>query len=277
MKAADSKPFLIEYSSDDAIRRYTKSTAGVGIDYLLQNAYGPIYLKAATQYMSAPKGDGINLLEFGCGAGMNLIYSLSLFEGEKIPVRAAYGTDFSERLIEAANDEAGLRLTPDGRRNVRFLKARNECLVADMTQALVVNPGELQGSFHLIFGVNTFRYCHRLGKAVECAQDISALLSPGGVCVMIDMNNKFPLFRTAHRDRLTKPIEERYLPTLAEYARPFAQVGLEILEHRNFCWIPHSASPIMLGLCRLLTPFMDALAPTYAMRSLVIARKPIAR
>jgi hypothetical protein len=90
---------------------------------------------------------------------------------------------------------------------------------------------------------------------------------------MIDMNRRFPAFRSKFRDKKTKPEAERYLPSLEEYAAPFEQAGLEILRKENFCWIPHSASARMTQLCRLLTPALNAVAQPMAMRSLVVSRK----
>ena len=266
---------MTEYSSEDAVRRYTTGTAGCGINYLLEHDYSEIYQEALREYLSAPFGGGIRLLEFGCGGGMNLIRLVSILEREKVvPVEAAYGTDFSGRLIESANRERDNSLTREQGQKVIFALARNECLVSDFSVALNVPTSNLLGSFHLVIGVNTFRYCHRLGKAKECAKDIFDLLMPGGVCVMIDMNRRFPAFRTLLRDRLTKPEDERYIPSLKEYAAPFGEVGFQILQQRNFCWIPHSAGPLLLRICRAATPILNLLVPWFAMRSLVISKKP---
>ena len=263
---------LEEYSSEKAVRRYSKGTAGYGINYLLDHEYGNIYSNALRNYVSAPIGKGIRLLEFGCGAGMNLLHCLRMFEREKVPVEAAYGTDFSERLILEASKEAAC-LPPELAQRLRFLVGRNEHLIGDLAEGLHVDQRELQNAFHLVIGVNTFRYCHRLGKGKECAQDIYSMLAPGGICVSIDMNGKFPAFRSLLRDRLTKTPEERYLPKLKEYSAPFESVGFEILERRNFCWVPHSAGPALARTCRFLTPILNLLVPSFAMRCLVIARK----
>jgi SAM-dependent methyltransferase len=265
--------FLAEYSSESAVRKYSRKTAGDGIAYLLDHVYGEIYRNAIREYVSAPIGGGIRLLEFGCGAGMNLIHCLDLLDRDKIPVAAAYGTDFSERLITEARNEASC-LAPQFRERVNFLVARSELLISDMTAGLHISETDLLGSFHLILGVNTFRYCYRLGKGRDCTKAIYDLLKPGGVCVMIDMNRKFPMFRTLLRDWLTRPEQERYLPTLEEYAAPFTAGGLQILEKKNFCWIPHSAGPALLRICRAMTPVLDALVPSFAMRSLVISKRP---
>src|SRR5262245_35067673 len=152
-----NEAFLKEYSSDDAVRRYTKKTAGDGIGYLLEHVYGEIYLKALREYLAAPIGDGVRVLEYGCGGGMNLLHCLGLLDRENVPVTGAYGTDFSERLIREARKEAARAGLQD---RAQFTVARSECLISDMAAGLGVPAQELAGSFHLIIGVNTVRYCH---------------------------------------------------------------------------------------------------------------------
>ena len=270
--------FLKEYSADAAIRKYTKETAGQGISYLLDHDYGEIYLDAIEN--SIPKSamrDGVRLLEFGCGGGMNLVHLTNALERKGIPLNAAYGTDFSEVLIQAANQEADKYLPAKSREKVRFCSARNEKLASDLAKALGASTQTLAGSFHLVVGVNTFRYCQRLKADVECASAIFDLLVEGGICIMIDMNNRFPLFRSRFRDSLTRDKEAYYLPTLDEYAQPFLTAGFEILRKGNFCWIPHSAGPRMTKVLKALSPTLSAIAPNHAMRSLVVSRKPIRR
>jgi SAM-dependent methyltransferase len=264
--------YLEEYTSEQAIRRYTHETAGHGIGYLLEHEYANVYLAAIRNYLRTADKN-LRLLEFGCGGGMNIITLLPLLERNGIKVESAIGTDFSETLIDAAKQEGKELLRPDQDAKLRFVVARNEQLISDLAQGLSVPPSELRNSFHLILGVNTFRYCHRLGKQAECARDIADLLTPGGVCIMIDMNHNFPAFRSKFRDRKTKPAEERYLPTLSEYAQPFANAGLEILKKGNFCWVPHSAGPTLTKICRFLSPLLNIVAKPFAMRSLVISRK----
>ncbi len=265
--------YLKEYSSDDAIRKYTSQTAGYGIGYLLENDYADVYLTAIDQFLKSPANTPLKLLEFGCGGGMNIITLLSLLERKGRRVELAYGTDFSEALISAANVESKTLLTPDQQKKMHFAVARNEELISDLAGARHLSEGELKNSFHVILGVNTFRYCHRLGKSRECAQDIADLLVPGGICINIDMNRRFPAFRSKMRSSNGVPEVERYLPSLEEYAAPFRQVGLEILRKENFCWIPHSAGPGLTRVCRLLGPTLNVFAKPFAMRSLVISRK----
>ncbi len=107
-------------------------------------------------------------------------------------MESAYGTDFSPRLVQAAEREARTFLSPHLAGKLSFHVARNESLLQDLSSELGRRVEDLVGSFDLIVGVNTFRYCHRLGKEVDCAADIYRLLRPGGVCVIIDMNNRLP-------------------------------------------------------------------------------------
>jgi hypothetical protein len=267
--------FLREYSAEEAIRKYTKETAGQGISYLLENDYGKIYLDALENSIprSAAK-EGVRLIEFGCGGGMNLVHLVSMMERRGIALNCAYGTDFSEKLIEAANQEAKTYLSPKQNEKIRFCVGRNENLAEDLAKGIGTPKSALLGSFHLILGVNTFRYCQRLKADVECATAIRDLLAAGGICIMIDMNKGFPLFRSRFRDRITKDEEAYYLPSLDEYAHPFSAAGFEILKKENFCWIPHSAGPWLTRFLKALSPALSSVVPNHAMRSLVISRKP---
>ena len=108
---------------------------------------------------------------------------------------------------------------------------------------------------------------------MDCAADIYRLLRPGGVCVIIDMNNRFPAFRSKLKGLDKDPVE-CYLPSLEEYALPFKTARFEIIKQENFCWIPHSAGRALTLCCRLMSPFLNLVARSRAMRSLVVARKP---
>ena len=264
--------FLEEYNSNDAILKYSTKTAGQGVNYLIQHDYADIYDNAVAM-VRATSSAPLRLLEFGCGAGMNLIGLVTRLESRGIPVERAWGADFSESLIASADNEARAFLPPSLRGKVRFHVARNETLSADLS-ARTGEPAErLHGSFDLILGVNTFRYCHRLNNAPECASDIYRLLRPGGVVVMIDMNDRFPLFRSHLKGTVETP-EEAYLPSLDEYAQPFQRAGFEVLTKDNFCWVPHSAGPALTMICRALTPVLNATVRSRAMRSLVVAKRP---
>ena len=270
-----NESFLHEYNSRDAILKYSTDTAGHGVNYLIQHEYASVYdsaIDSCRRTSSAP----LRVLEFGCGAGMNLIGVLSRLERRGVPVARAYGTDFSASLIESANGEARAFLPDRTLGKVSFHVARNERLSAELAEATESAVEGLLGSFDFVFGVNTFRYCHRLGKARECADDIYRLLRPGGVCVMIDMNDRFPMFRS----RLKRSVEsdaEAYLPSLDEYAAPFERAGFELERKEHFCWVPHSAGRVLTAVCRALTPVLNATVRTRAMRSLVVAQRPALR
>jgi SAM-dependent methyltransferase len=264
--------FLNEYNSQDAVLKYSTKTAGQGVNYLIEHEYARVYDKAI-ETCRRTSSEPLRILEFGCGAGMNLIGLLSRLERQDICVGRAYGTDFSASLIESAKSEARVFLPIAAREKVSFHIARNERLSAELADATGRAQDSLFGSFDFIFGVNTFRYCHRLGHSQECASDIYRLLRPGGVCVIIDMNDRFPLFRSHLKGTIESP-EETYLPSLDEYGDPFERSGFEIKSKDHFCWVPHSAGPTLTRICRALTPILDATVRNRAMRSLVVARKP---
>lgn len=269
-----NEKFLEEYGSEDAVRKYTTGTAGYGINYLLRNDYARVYLQAVNSYLRAAPSHPLRLLEFGCGGGMNIINLVSSLEQKGIRIERAYGTDFSERLVESAVQEAKAFLPADLVKKVSFHVARNEQLLEDLAAASNTPAPDLLGSFDLIVGVNTFRYCHRLGKERECAADIYRLLRPGGVCVNIDMNNRFPAFRSRLKGAVEDPAE-CYLPTLEEYASPFKSAGFEIVRKENFCWVPHSAGRALTNCCRIASPVLNLIARSRAMRSLVVSRKAV--
>src|SRR5437763_1443228 len=266
--------FLEEYRSEESVRKYANDTAGNGISYLLNHEYAKIYLDILENCIpKSRRQKGIRLWEFGCGAGMNLLHLVSMMERRGIAVDCAYGTDFSETLIEAARHEVRQYLPPELSKKVSFCLAKNENLVEDVTRETGI-PGEaLLGSFDLLLGVNTIRYSHRLSNHIDCAKGIYNLLAEGGVCVNIDMNGKFPAFRSKLRDWKKGDAKATYIPSLDEYADPFASVGFEILRKENFCWIPHSAGRGLTAFMRTLTPMLNAVARGRAMRSLVVARK----
>jgi SAM-dependent methyltransferase len=273
----ETDAFFREYTSQDAILKYTKATAGVGISYLLDHDYKVVYLEALRHLPQQTRQEGIRILEFGCGGGMNLLHLLSVLGGEGIRVEQAIGTDFSPVLIDAARREAKNYLGDEELRKVEFQVAKNETLTDELSAALGKAKSELTNSFHFVLGVNTIRYCHRAGKELDCAQDLFNLLVPGGMCVVIDMNDRFPAFRSAVRKKLVgeKEIEEEcYLPSLKEYTEPFAQTGFEVLRSEHFCWIPHSGGSLLTCVLSSLSPILNTVAGSRAMRSLVVAKKP---
>jgi SAM-dependent methyltransferase len=270
--------FFREYTSNDAILKYTRATAGFGIGYLLDHDYKAVYLEALKQLSPQVRKKGIRMLEFGCGAGMNLLHLVSVLRREGLQIETAIGTDFSPVLIEAAQREGKDYLREEEQRNIGFYVAKNETLMDELSSALGKSKSELENSFDFILGVNTIRYCHRAGKQLDCARDIFNLLVPGGICVVIDMNDRFPAFRSALKNKLRsnkENEEECYLPSLEEYTEPFSKTGFEVLRREHFCWIPHSAGRFMTGLLRTLSPVLNTVAGSRAMRSLVVAKKPI--
>ena len=276
MTTVTNDAFLAEYTSRNAIFTYSRATAGLGISYLLDHDYRDVYLQALRLLPAGVLEQGIRVLEFGCGAGMNLLYLHEVLRREGINVVSALGTDFSPTLIETAGAEAKNYLDQQQREKIQFCVARNETLIADISASAGLARTTLADSFHFIIGVNTIRYCHAISKELENARDIFSLLAPGGICVVIDMNNRFPVFRSDMRNwfRLHKE-EECYVPSLEEYALPFAQTGFELIRQEHFCWVPHSAGQFRLRLMKAMSPILDRVAKSRAMRSLVVAKKPV--
>ena len=269
------KAFFDEYTSHDAILKYTRATAGYGVSYLLDHDYKDVYCQAINLLPPETRQRGIRVLEYGCGAGMNLVHLLSVLRKQGIKVTRAVGTDFSPVLIDAAKQEAKTYLPAGEQHQIEFHVGRNECLPQDIAKATGIAPTELEGSFDFILGVNTNRYCHRFGKQGDCARGIWNLLVPGGVCAFIDMNDRFPAFRSALKNRFRKVKEEEcYIPSLDVYAEPFAKTGFELIRKEHFCWVPHSSGPVMCSLLTGMSPLLRTLAGSRAMRSLVVARKP---
>lgn len=264
--------FLKEYGSDQAVQKYTTNTAGYGISYLLDNDYAELYLGVVESYLRTSSARPLRLLEFGCGGGMNIIRLAAHLEKRGVAVECAYGTDFSSRLVAAARQETKAYLPTKLATKLNFYPARNERLLEDLSAACGKEIQDLVGYFDLIVGVNTFRYCHRLKKELDCAADIHRMLRPGGVCIIIDMNDRFPAFRSRLKGQDKDPVQ-CFVPSLAQYASPFKTLGFEMIREGNFCWIPHSAGRALTVCCRLLTPFLNVVARSRAMRSLVIARK----
>ena len=276
MTTVTNDAFLAEYTSRNAIFTYSRATAGLGISYLLDHDYRDVYLQALGLLPAGVVEHGMRVLEFGCGAGMNLLHLVGVLHRKGINVVSALGTDFSPLLIETARAEAKSYLDQQQRGKIQFCVARNETLIGDISVSTGSARTTLADSFHLILGVNTIRYCHAIGKQLENARDIFSLLAPGGICVVIDMNNRFPVFRSDVRNwfRLHKE-EECYVPSLEEYALPFAQKGFELIRQEHFCWVPHSAGQFRLQLMKTMSPMLNRVAKSRAMRSLVVARKPV--
>jgi SAM-dependent methyltransferase len=198
-----------------------------------------------------------------------------MLNSKGIPVAGAVGTDFSPVMIETARREAKNYLRERDLQRLEFYVAKNENLIADLSASAGIKRSSLWNSFHFILGVNTVRYCHDAKKEMDNAREIFDLLVPGGVCVVIDMNNRFPFFRSDIRNRLRwKKQQQCYVPSLEEYAAPFVDAGFEVSRREHFCWIPHSAGELKCRLLRGLSPLLNVVAKSRAMRSLVISRKP---
>ncbi len=272
----ETKPYLDQYTSENEISKYTRATAGSGINYLLDHDYKAVYLKALNLLPQQTCQSGIRILEFGCGGGMNLLRLISMLSSSGIHVAQAIGTDFSPAMVETARREVKDYLREQDLRSPEFYVAKNESLISDVSTSAGIDKSSLQNSFHFVLGVNTIRYCHDAKRERDCVRDIFNLLVPGGICVVIDMNNQFPLFRSDLRNRLRRKKEKQcYVPSLEEYAAPFVKERFELLRKEHFCWVPHSAGPFMAGLFRTLSPILNTVARSRAMRSLVVARKPL--
>src|SRR5947208_4211298 len=234
-----------------------------------------VYLNALNFLPRQTREHGIRIMEFGCGTGMNLLHLISMLKSEGIRVTSALGTDFSPAMIGTARREAKNYLRKQDLQNLEFHVAKNESLISDLSGSRATEESTLKNSFHFVLGVNTIRYCHDAKRQRDCVRDIFNLLVPGGVCVVIDMNNRFPLFLSDLRDRLRQKKEKQcYVPSLEEYAAPFVKEGFELLRREHFCWVPHSAGPVMAGVLRTLSPILNTVARSRAMRSLVVAKKP---
>jgi SAM-dependent methyltransferase len=274
-KFMETNAYLDQYSAENEISKYTWATAGSGINYLLDHDYKAVYLEALNLLPEQTCQDGIRILEFGCGGGMNLLRLVSMLKSSGIHTAQAIGADFSPAMVETARREAKDYLRGQDSHSLQFCVARNESLISDISTSAGIDKSSLQNSFHFVLGVNTIRYSHDANKERDCVRDIFNLLVPGGICVVIDMNNRFPLFRSDLRNRVRRKKEKQcYVPSLEEYAAPFVQEGFELLRTEHFCWVPHSASPVMTGIFRTLSPILNTVARSRAMRSLVVARKP---
>lgn len=273
----DSDVFFREYTSQDAIAKYTRATAGYGISYLLDHDYKAVYAEAMGLLPFKARQSGMRVLEFGCGGGMNLLRLVRDLSGKQVQVEKAIGTDFSPVLIDAAKREATNYLSDEERRSVEFYVAKNEALVEGLASATATEQSKWNNSIDFIIGVNTSRYCHRAGKQVDYARDIMRLLVPGGVCVVIDMSDRFLFFRSAIKNKFLRRVdpEDCRIPSLEEYALPFRTVGFEIVRVEHFCWIPHSSGSLMCTILRLISPVLNTVAKSRAMRSLVILKKPV--
>lgn len=264
-----------EYLTHEAILKYTRSTAGYGVSYLLDHEYKEVYLWALEHLPPKMKQDGLRIMEFGCGGGMNLIQLVSMLNQSAVRINSAIGTDFSSVLIDAANREAKSYLKEEQRGQITFHVAKHETLLDDLSAASGVDKAQLNNSQHFIVGVNTIRYSHHAGTELNTVKNLFDLLVPGGLCVIIDMNNGYPFFKSELKNKVrTQKRDECYLPSLEEYVSPFQKIGFEVLRNEHFCWVPHSSGPVVCHTFSWLSPVLNLVARSRAMRSLVVARKP---
>jgi len=164
---------LKEYSTAENVQRYVSTSAGYGIAYLLQHVYGALYEEQIDKLVTQMGGkEGLRILEYGCGGGMNLIWIVKRLSDRRINLDFACGTDFSSKMVEAAKKEAAFGLPNTASSNVSFHTVANGNLSRDLPKILGRPLADLQESFHLIVGVNTFRYCFRLGTQTESANEI---------------------------------------------------------------------------------------------------------
>ena len=152
VKSTGNDPFFSEYTSSDAVKKYTRETAGFGISYLLDHDYKDAYLSALEQLPTDTKRQGIRIMEFGCGGGMNLLHLTSMLGQQGVRVEKAIGTDFSPVLVKAAKGEAQRWLAEKDQGKVEFCVANNETLSDDLSNALGKSKTELNDSFHFILG-----------------------------------------------------------------------------------------------------------------------------
>jgi SAM-dependent methyltransferase len=277
---------LAYYTQPEVMTRYLPSSACPGVGYAVSHVYGAIYQSIIGSIVAhRPQHHEFRVLEYGCGGGMNLLQLIQIFRAQGVGLTSAIGTDLSWSMINAAHKEAGQRLPAELKHLVRYFVARNETLAEDLAFGLGRNPQELHNTFDLALGVNTFRFTHRLKKDGDCARDLFAMLQPGGYSIMIDMNRYLRFRGSRIHDLLTGASRRSYIPSLAEYSRPFHEAGFGITCARTFfcftqlpfgTWMPGKLNGALLALCRSRKGMFDACFPRFAQHALVIARKPSA-
>ena len=231
----ETNAYLDQYSAENEISKYARATAGSGINYLLDHDYKAVYLEALNLLPKQACRGGIRILEFGCGGGMNLLRLVSTVKSSGIHIAQAIGTDFSPAMVETARREAKDYLRGQDFHSLQFCVARNESLISDISTSPGIEKSSLQNSFHFVLGVNTIRYCHDAKKERDCVRDIFNLLVPGGICVVIDMNNRFPLFRSDLRNRLHREKEKQcYVPSLEEIRGAIRERRVRVITNRAF-------------------------------------------
>src|SRR2546430_14354273 len=95
--------FYREYTSPEAIAKYTRATAGAGVNSLLEREYKEVYLGALQFLPSEMRCQPLRILEFGCGGGVNPFDPGFVFCRPSFNIQNAVGADFSLVLIAGAN------------------------------------------------------------------------------------------------------------------------------------------------------------------------------
>lgn len=278
MQTLESQHDFKHYDRPETVQRYRRRTAGAGINFLLPNVYGPLFLDELHAALADTGAERLRILEFGCGAGMALHYLTEELGKQGIDVELAVGADFVPAMVGAAQQDLDEFGTSWAKERVRYVVASNEELEAGVAEGLGTTVDALAGTFHLAIGVNTFRYAIRHGNSEAVVGNLGRLLAPGAHIVVVDMNDRFPYgMRPTRREPGEQglPIHfgRAWLPTLEGYAEPFASDGFDVLRQERFCWIPHSSTGLRFWLARAGGPVLDKLVPDHAMRSLVVARK----
>jgi len=173
---------------------------------------------------------------------------------------------FSPTLVQSAAKEAKACLPPGRAGKLSFHVGRNEKLVEIWPRRVPRPAGELTGYFDLILE-STFRYCHRLGKEQDCTADIYHLLRPGGVCINIDMNDRFPAFRSRFKGPVQDPVET-YTPSLGSTPRPSRLLDSRLFGRRTSAGFPTQPGPLSPSAAEWRAPCLTSwLATTPCARS----------
>ena len=113
----DRDAYLMEYTDDNTIDRYITNTAGKGIQYVLAHVYGPLYSEIIDSIcIKAGSNKDFRVLEYGCGAGMNLIYIVRLLFSKGVPiVEAMCALVIADRLLVQRASGVFLKATDEHR------------------------------------------------------------------------------------------------------------------------------------------------------------------
>jgi SAM-dependent methyltransferase len=249
------------YARPEKVRIYRRATASKGKLHMLRAVYAPLVADAARVALEQTHATAIRALEFGCGAGLGTQALMDELIRTGIDVELIVGADAEPAMIAAAQHDLAECDFGCASQRVAYVVASHERLSTEVPAALGISARKLAESFQLAFGLSTFRHTIQDGTAAQSVRELHRLLSPGGRLVVIDLNNRFPY-------RMPR------LPTLEDYVRLFADGGFEIEATRHVGWIPHSADGLAFLLARAASQTLHRIAPSRAMRSVVVARKP---